>query len=128
MCCELSAVGPACTPPAGPAWAPSPRRSPPRWPPEPRAGPAGSAPDCSPATSGGRDETQETAPGVHRAEAARGHASLLGGDRKSTRLNSSHVAISYAVFCLKKKTNRRQIGLRNHRPSLRGTHVGQTDV
>src|SRR5207253_8917720 len=29
--------------------------------------------------------------------------SLMGGDRKSTRLNSSHVAISYAVFCLKKK-------------------------
>src|SRR5437870_11109794 len=27
----------------------------------------------------------------------------LAGDRKSTRLNSSHVAISYAVFCLKKK-------------------------
>src|SRR5690625_5796264 len=27
----------------------------------------------------------------------------LSGDRKSTRLNSSHVAISYAVFCLKKK-------------------------
>src|SRR3989442_11972935 len=26
-----------------------------------------------------------------------------GGDRKSTRLNSSHVRISYAVFCLKKK-------------------------
>ena len=26
------------------------------------------------------------------------------GDRKSTRLNSSHVVISYAVFCLKKKT------------------------
>src|SRR5690625_6535510 len=26
-------------------------------------------------------------------------------DRKSTRLNSSHVAISYAVFCLKKKTH-----------------------
>src|SRR3989442_2658206 len=31
-----------------------------------------------------------------------------GGDRKSTRLNSSHVRISYAVFCLKKK-NRRSI-------------------
>src|SRR3989442_11585800 len=31
---------------------------------------------------------------------------LLGaGDRKSTRLNSSHVRISYAVFCLKKKKN-----------------------
>src|SRR5437762_11173949 len=27
------------------------------------------------------------------------------GDRKSTRLNSSHRCISYAVFCLKKKTN-----------------------
>src|SRR3712207_7190002 len=27
------------------------------------------------------------------------------GDRKSTRLNSSHANISYAVFCLKKKTN-----------------------
>src|SRR5690625_5508017 len=29
--------------------------------------------------------------------------SNTGGDRKSTRLNSSHVATSYAVFCLKKK-------------------------
>src|SRR5438067_9782031 len=28
------------------------------------------------------------------------------GDRKSTRLNSSHVSISYAVFCLKKKTQK----------------------
>src|SRR5256885_8531477 len=28
---------------------------------------------------------------------------LIGGDRKSTRLNSSHLVISYAVFCLKKK-------------------------
>src|SRR5207253_10566607 len=33
------------------------------------------------------------------------------GDRKSTRLNSSHVAISYAVFCLKKKTRESQRGL-----------------
>src|SRR5690625_7002857 len=32
---------------------------------------------------------------------------LLLEDRKSTRLNSSHVAISYAVFCLKKKTKDR---------------------
>src|SRR5437870_9096481 len=29
-------------------------------------------------------------------------------DRKSTRLNSSHVAISYAVFCLKKKIRKQQ--------------------
>src|SRR5436309_9101007 len=30
-------------------------------------------------------------------------SSVLSSDRKSTRLNSSHVKISYAVFCLKKK-------------------------
>src|SRR5215204_7326814 len=30
-----------------------------------------------------------------------------GGDRKSTRLNSSHTVISYAVFCLKKKKKRK---------------------
>src|SRR5207244_11055997 len=32
-----------------------------------------------------------------------GRANLHQGDRKSTRLNSSHQIISYAVFCLKKK-------------------------
>src|SRR3712207_8015821 len=32
------------------------------------------------------------------------HRELHGQDRKSTRLNSSHANISYAVFCLKKKT------------------------
>src|SRR2546426_3167435 len=32
------------------------------------------------------------------------------GDRKSTRLNSSHLVISYAVFCLKKKTSRAKSG------------------
>src|SRR5690625_7065665 len=31
---------------------------------------------------------------------------IFSADRKSTRLNSSHVAISYAVFCLKKKKNK----------------------
>src|SRR5690554_7279691 len=35
--------------------------------------------------------------------AARGPAARAAADRKSTRLNSSHVRISYAVFCLKKK-------------------------
>src|SRR5258705_5782794 len=34
-----------------------------------------------------------------------GLAFLGDRDRKSTRLNSSHLGISYAVFCLKKKTN-----------------------
>src|SRR2546427_9625724 len=42
-----------------------------------------------------------------------------GLDRKSTRLNSSHSQISYAVFCLKKKKetdkeSRRQCGLQEH--------------
>src|SRR5690625_1971498 len=35
-----------------------------------------------------------------------------GGDRKSTRLNSSHVASPYAVFCLKKKISERRMGVR----------------
>src|SRR5687768_17883892 len=34
------------------------------------------------------------------------HQSLITADRKSTRLNSSHGYISYAVFCLKKKTKK----------------------
>src|SRR5437870_8019050 len=54
-------------------------------------------------------ELEQLAPEVIHA-ARRMHARVLarqqahdGEDRKSTRLNSSHVAISYAVFCLKKK-------------------------
>src|SRR3712207_7424662 len=39
-----------------------------------------------------------------RAEPRRSDRIALGEDRKSTRLNSSHANISYAVFCLKKKT------------------------
>src|SRR6202035_3721255 len=40
-----------------------------------------------------------------------GELVLVGRDRKSTRLNSSHSSISYAVFCLKKKDPRRQLDL-----------------
>src|SRR5437868_9536876 len=42
----------------------------------------------------------------HRARTSRGNSGycLRRPDRKSTRLNSSHVSISYAVFCLKKKS------------------------
>src|SRR5699024_11487686 len=40
-------------------------------------------------------------------KAAMGPAPCLA-DRKSTRLNSSHVSISYAVFCLKKKTTHKE--------------------
>src|SRR5256885_5533200 len=41
----------------------------------------------------------------HPADHARGRGGA-GPDRKSTRLNSSHLVISYAVFCLKKKNNK----------------------
>src|SRR5437870_10455863 len=46
-------------------------------------------------TSGSRQEFDAYRPAINQL--------LRRGDRKSTRLNSSHVAISYAVFCLKKK-------------------------
>src|SRR5690242_21030704 len=43
-------------------------------------------------------------------------------DRKSTRLNSSHMSISYAVFCLKKKKNKKYLStcdlVTNHTPFL----------
>src|SRR3712207_8785210 len=52
------------------------------------------------------DDGEQVAPGV---------LEVLQLDRKSTRLNSSHANISYAVFCLKKKT---QIHLnRDHKES-----------
>src|SRR3712207_8625240 len=41
--------------------------------------------------------------GVPQRGGHRGDEPLLATDRKSTRLNSSHANISYAVFCLKKK-------------------------
>src|SRR5256885_2938076 len=56
-------------------------------------------------------------PAVQHEPEVRAHALAHGGqllqvvahgaDRKSTRLNSSHLVISYAVFCLKKKKNGR---------------------
>src|SRR5690625_6720215 len=48
----------------------------------------------------------ENAPVAERQLFATVQRSVDGQDRKSTRLNSSHVAISYAVFCLKKKNKR----------------------
>src|SRR5258705_13611264 len=46
------------------------------------------------------------------------HFCLTGSqrDRKSTRLNSSHLGISYAVFCLKKKRIRANCSSRKRRP------------
>src|SRR2546426_8475304 len=69
----------------------------------------------------GRPQADHRGPGPHRAVESRAPDPLWrgrhrrgegrdrcrahgrGGDRKSTRLNSSHLVISYAVFCLKKK-------------------------
>src|SRR5690242_21186256 len=50
----------------------------------------------------GRLGDAEDDAGVLHGEEALGHHDV---DRKSTRLNSSHMSISYAVFCLKKKNN-----------------------
>src|SRR5690349_22382559 len=54
------------------------------------------------------DELHRVVDGRQRREGAAGAVDVdrdvpVGVDRKSTRLNSSHVEISYAVFCLKKK-------------------------
>src|SRR3989454_6137935 len=62
-----------------------------------------STPSRSASSSMGRLEIAEVAEGD-----AQRHG---GGDRKSTRLNSSHLVISYAVFCLKKKKKYHYIGL-----------------
>src|SRR3712207_7070531 len=48
-------------------------------------------------------------PGVGGNGVGRGASRVVVADRKSTRLNSSHANISYAVFCLKKKKNKEQI-------------------
>src|SRR5690349_22534469 len=47
----------------------------------------------------------DPASGAQPLRSRDGALALAVKDRKSTRLNSSHVEISYAVFCLKKKTN-----------------------
>src|SRR3712207_7823683 len=46
------------------------------------------------------------AAGVVGVRSVQGQAVMCLSDRKSTRLNSSHANISYAVFCLKKKKNK----------------------
>src|SRR5690606_40957831 len=54
------------------------------------------------------DEIQQAAQHAAHQQVQDAHLEVLCIDRKSTRLNSSHVKISYAVFCLKKKTNKRR--------------------
>src|SRR5690625_6000327 len=56
--------------------------------------------DCPPASIGGQNRELSSCRATLVTE--KDYQSVLA-DRKSTRLNSSHVASSYAVFCLKKK-------------------------
>src|SRR2546426_7601440 len=68
-----------------------------------------------------RPDAAELDDGGHARIVWRGHAVTLpvvgfhhieNADRKSTRLNSSHLVISYAVFCLKKKKKQESIRAR----------------
>src|SRR5262245_64795722 len=62
-----------------------------------------------------REEDVVEGAGQQRREAAR----QLERDRKSTRLNSSHLGISYAVFCLKKKKKKEEKYTRKRRYNSR---------
>src|SRR5437667_7339206 len=57
------------------------------------------------------------------------HVGPEARDRKSTRLNSSHITTSYAVFCLKKKNHRRGIPCRYRSADCRSDaeHVGRRE-
>src|SRR2546430_10435561 len=57
----------------------------------------------SPRTIRIRISTPSPAPSTRSSAPSTRHTDACGSDRKSTRLNSSHSQISYAVFCLKKK-------------------------
>src|SRR5437899_3851479 len=63
-------------------------------------------------------ERSQARPGRHRFDfEERPKPRVRAGDRKSTRLNSSHLGISYAVFCLKKKKKKnrdKKTTRRNH--------------
>src|SRR3712207_7212967 len=75
-------------------------------------GPDGDRPAISLRSArGGTGADEELA----RQPVLQGH---LGEDRKSTRLNSSHANISYAVFCLKKKKNTTSIYLHQLRSRM----------
>src|SRR5437764_4533062 len=51
---------------------------------------------------------------------------FINKDRKSTRLNSSHRCISYAVFCLKKKKKKQRKITNNNKHKCTRTHITET--
>src|SRR5207249_7162761 len=97
-------------PPAPPLLSPLPLHDAlPILPARPRAHRAGGGGALSRRSTGHREDEHELLRRRRLHGAARGERPAAGADcrhredRKSTRLNSSHVSISYAVFCLKKK-------------------------
>src|SRR5436309_11325912 len=63
-----------------------------------------------------------------RPDISRGPSgSKMPSDRKSTRLNSSHVKISYAVFCLKKKKKKKNIHTINQNHRQNNKKIKQSD-
>src|SRR2546426_9405119 len=66
---------------------------------------------------------RSSCPRGRRGDARCGHARPRRVDRKSTRLNSSHLVISYAVFCLKKKKKQKnRHGYYSRKMARRGHH------
>src|SRR5438034_6188276 len=63
---------------------------------------------------------------TRRAMPARCHRCPARRDRKSTRLNSSHTVISYAVFCLKKKKKKKKKNTKKKNSNKRITHIYDT--
>src|SRR2546427_3184848 len=78
-----------------------------------RSAPNGKAPSASPDDHSHYPALPDLTRGIVRMIVRRGR------DRKSTRLNSSHSQISYAVFCLKKKKNTNR-SARHQKSSITG--------
>src|SRR5437763_116271 len=68
-------------------------------------------------------EGDEASARANYERVAREHPEVLASDRKSTRLNSSHRCISYAVFCLKKKNRAQHLTAARPRPLARASHA-----
>src|SRR2546422_6042047 len=71
-----------------------------------------------------RERGEEDAAVLELGEGAAPEIHRGGGDRKSTRLNSSHGYISYAVFCLKKKKKKQE----HHKPNTKALHSDETST
>src|SRR5947207_9374669 len=65
-----------------------------------------------------KPKSSEERPDCLSAVAEQCMGSMFPGDRKSTRLNSSHTVISYAVFCLKKKKKNKKSTIQEKRAMM----------